>query len=244
LIVVAREPRELIQPVGTPFVQFFIPRHGEGAVNRLLAEAESVAEKYKAAFVCTAIEAKENRSAELLEAAGMELFDESFRMECSLESMSPPRTDLLLEKASPEQANLVIKYLVRIMGDTPDKLMLASVQNISRLQPPILPLLLNQMNVMLVRRDTDVVGAISFRGPTIMLVGVTPEERGKGYGRIITQMAMWQVAQAGNKEAKLRVSIENHPAIHIYETLGFHVTHRIKFYLKKRPPFWQESSSP
>jgi len=242
LIVAAREPHELIQPVGTPFVQFFIFRHGEEAINRLLAEAKEIAEGHKAAFICTAIESKEKQSAEILEAAGMELFDESFNMDCPLESPSPPKTDLIFERARPEQASLVLRYLVRIMEDSPDRLMQASVRNIRHLQPQFLAGLLDQMNVMLVRRGTDIVGALSFMGPTIMLVGVLPEERGKGYGRIITQMAMWQVVQTGSREAKLRVSVENHPAIHIYETLGFRITRRVKFYLEKRPPFWRESA--
>ena len=95
------------------------------------------------------------------------------------------------------------------------------------------------MEVIFVRREASIIGIISLTGPTISMVGISPSERGKGYGRTITQWAMWHLAQEGHIRAWLRVSVENKPAIHIYETLGFRTSDRMKFYLKKQPTLWK-----
>jgi ribosomal protein S18 acetylase RimI-like enzyme len=48
------------------------------------------------------------------------------------------------------------------------------------------------------------------------------------------------LAQEGHPRAWLRVSVENKPAIRIYEGLGFRIAERMKYYLKKQAPYWQD----
>jgi ribosomal protein S18 acetylase RimI-like enzyme len=54
-------------------------------------------------------------------------------------------------------------------------------------------------------------------------VGVAPEHRGKGYGRQITIQALTRLKELDVDKARLRVFAENHPAIGLYESLGFKV---------------------
>jgi ribosomal protein S18 acetylase RimI-like enzyme len=116
--------------------------------------------------------------------------------------------------------------------------MQASVRNISKLPPALLNSIVSQMEVMFVRRNSAIVGILSLTGPAISMVGVIPSERGKGYGRTIVQWAVWHLAQEGHPRAWLRVSVANKPAIRIYESLGFRIAERMKYYLKQLR-YWQ-----
>lgn len=243
LVVAAREPRELVQPAGSPFAQIHIFRHSSPAVQRLLDESKRLAGSHKAAFVCCVIDDKNPETAALLEKAGFALFDDSFKMGCPLEAVTQPTTDLTFTRTTPQDAPLILKHLVPVMEGSADHLMQASVKNIGKLPPALLNSIVGQMEVMFVRRKSAIVGILSLTGPAISMVGVVPSERGKGYGRTITQWAVWHLAQEGHPRAWLRVSVENKPAIRIYESLGFRIAERMKYYLKKQPPYWQEPKS-
>lgn len=58
----------------------------------------------------------------------------------------------------------------------------------------------------------------------IMNIGVVPEHRGKGLGRIITTRALWGFREAGCRKAHLEVSAENELAVNLYSRIGFHKT--------------------
>jgi ribosomal protein S18 acetylase RimI-like enzyme len=241
LVVAAREPRELVQPAGSPFVQIHIFRHSPTAVQRLLDESKRLATSHRAAFVCCVIDDRTPETAALLEKAGFTLFDESFKMGCPLEVVTQPATDLTFTRTTPEDAPLILKHLVPVMVGSPDHLMQASVKNISKLPSATLNSMLGQMEVMLVRHKSTIVGILSLTGPAISMLGLLPSERGKGYGRTIAQWAVWHLAQEGHPRAWLRVSVDNKPAVRIYERLGFRTTDRMKYYLRMQPPYWQNS---
>jgi hypothetical protein len=243
LVVAAREPRELVQPAGSQFAQIHIFRHSPTVVQRLLDESKRLANSHKAAFVCCVIDDKTPETALLLEKAGFILFDEFFKMGRPLEGVTQPATELSFTRTTPQDGSLILKHLVPMMEGSPDHLVQNSVKNISRLPPAILDSVLAQMEVVFVRRKDTIIGILSLTGPAISIVGVIPSERRKGYGRTITQWAVWHLAQEGHPRAWLRISVENTPAIRIYEGLGFRVAERIKYYLKKQPNYWHDSKS-
>jgi ribosomal protein S18 acetylase RimI-like enzyme len=53
-------------------------------------------------------------------------------------------------------------------------------------------------------------------------VGVLPEERGHGYGRLITAVATRAGLAAGARLVWLAVTPDNTPALRLYESLGYH----------------------
>lgn len=243
LIVVAQEPRELIQPAGKKFVQIHLFTQNPEAVTRLANEAQKISEKHGAAFLGCVIDAEHTSIRQPLEKAGMELFDESYKMVCPLESITFPESELEFYRTMPEDANLVLTNLVPIMQGSPDSLMQASIRNITRLPSELLNPMLSQMEVIFARKHHEIIGLLSFTGPTISMIGVLPNERGKGYGRNLTQWAKAHLAQNGHIRALLRVSVDNKPAIHIYETEGFRVTNQIQYFLKKYPPHWKNNTT-
>ena len=61
------------------------------------------------------------------------------------------------------------------------------------------------------------------RARAVSNIGVAPRHRGKGIGRQIMLFALWMLKEEGLEKVGLRVHVDNKPAIHLYETLGFGV---------------------
>ena len=65
----------------------------------------------------------------------------------------------------------------------------------------------------------------------LMWVGVRPEHRGEGWGRILTSAALDESRIRGTETMVLYVAEDNTPAIHLYKSLGFiNVDTHVGFY--------------
>jgi ribosomal protein S18 acetylase RimI-like enzyme len=74
------------------------------------------------------------------------------------------------------------------------------------------------------------IGILNFNPQAGMIsnIGVEVSKRGQGYGRQIMLFALKQLQTANCEQAKLRVHVENQPAIKLYKSLGFKVSERRK----------------
>ena len=238
LIVAAKEPRELIQPASTTFIQVYIFRHEPDAVARLLSEAEIIATNQQAAYLSCIISADKHDTIQSLENANFSVYDETLKMGIPLQDVTPPQTALTFTRTSPDETALVLDNLETMMSNTPDRLLHTVVYNIRQLPPDKLESTLSQMEVILVKDQANTVGVISLEGPTIGMLGVHPTLRGQGYGRMMTQWAKSHLAEQGHFRAWLCVSVANDPAKHIFETEGFKVSEQKKHYIKTNPNLW------
>ncbi|MFX1577523.1 MAG: GNAT family N-acetyltransferase [Promethearchaeota archaeon] len=238
LIVAAKEPRELLQPANTTFIQIYLFRHEPDAVLRLLSEAETIATSQQAAYLSCMIDADKQETIQALQDATFSVYDETVKMGVPLQDVTFPHTHLTFTRASPDETSLILNNLETMMHNTPDRLLHTVVYNIRQLPPDQLESTLSQMEVIIVKDQANTVGVISLEGPTIGMLGVHPSMRGKGYGRIMTQWAKGHLADQGHFRAWLRVSIANKPARHIFETEGFKVSEQKKLYIKTNPNLW------
>jgi ribosomal protein S18 acetylase RimI-like enzyme len=84
--------------------------------------------------------------------------------------------------------------------------------------------------------DTRRVGILNC-SPTagrISNVEIDPERRGQGYGRQTMLFGLRQLKDAGCKQAKLRVHVDNKPALGLYRSLGFEVAAQRRFLIWKK----------
>ena len=66
----------------------------------------------------------------------------------------------------------------------------------------------------------------------LMYMGLAPEARGHGYGRLITQHAAWLAEKAGVERIVLAVDATNGPARRMYESTGFEIWDRRTVYVR------------
>ncbi|MFX1510221.1 MAG: GNAT family N-acetyltransferase [Promethearchaeota archaeon] len=239
LIVAAKEPREMLQPASTTFIQIYLFRHEPAAVSRLLSEAEVIATNQQATYLSCIVGADKQETIQSLENANFSVYDETLKMGLPLQDITPLKTHLSFTRASPDETQLVMENLETMMSNTPDRLLHAHVYNISQLPQAQLQSTLSQMEVILVKDQANTVGVISLEGPSIGMLGVHPDLRNKGYGRMMTQWVKSYLAEQGHFRAWLCVSVANDPARHIFETEGFKVAEQKKHYVKMNPALWQ-----
>lgn len=238
LIVAAKEPRELLQPASTTFIQIYIFRHGAEIVTQLLNEAETIAADQQATYISCIVGADKEETIQSLELANYSVYDETVKMGVPLQDVTPPQTALTFTRTAPDETSLALTNIETMMSNTPDRLLHTVVYNIGQLPPDKQESTLSQMEVILVKDQTNTVGIISLEGPTIGMLGVHPTVRGKGYGRTMTQWAKSHLAEQGHFRAWLRVSVANEPARHIFETEGFKVSEQMKYYIKTNQSLW------
>ena len=240
LIVAAKEPREHLQPASTTFIQVYLFRHQEAAVTQLLTTATQLATDYNAAYLSCKVESDKQETIQQIEGAGFSLFDETVKMGVPLQETRVPQTHLTFTRASPDENYQILENLALSMTDTPGRLLHTVVNNLQKLPPDQLNHALSQMEIILVKDAANTVGILSLEGPTIGLFGVRPQDRGKGYGTTITQWAKNHLSEQEYFRAWLKVSIDNAPALHIFEKEGFKAAERTRLYVKTNPTLWQD----
>ena len=55
----------------------------------------------------------------------------------------------------------------------------------------------------------------------VMTVGTAPGHQGRGIGRLLLSTLLDRAREAGAESALLEVRVDNAPAVHLYESLGF-----------------------
>lgn len=73
---------------------------------------------------------------------------------------------------------------------------------------------------------TKLVGAVG----EVYVLGVAPRAQGRGYGRVLLQAGLAHLEAAGADHVVLYVDMAEAVAVRMYESAGFHVTHRDVLY--------------
>jgi mycothiol synthase len=93
-------------------------------------------------------------------------------------------------------------------------------------------------NWVIVRADSADVGVLLLadhpraRHWELMYMGLAPEARGRGWGRHITQHALWLARQADVERIVLAVDAVNEPALRMYSSTGFEMWDRRTVYVR------------
>jgi len=99
---------------------------------------------------------------------------------------------------------------------------------------------------LLLLRDGEPRGHLmaSIRSPREGFIGdlaVLPEDRG-GTGRALLLESLWRYRRAGFQWVTLAVTLENHRAVHLYESLGFKIRYKFPVMALHRPPHGRRSA--
>lgn len=77
----------------------------------------------------------------------------------------------------------------------------------------------------------------------ILYVGVAPELRGRGMGRMLMQRSLWRASERGAAQIKAFVDARNTPALVLYEKLGFSEKRAVQVFIAE-PKTFSKSSTP
>jgi len=151
-------------------------------------------------------------------------------MICQLDKPFKPSEEIQFSPVQKEEMRQFIKTAKEILQDSPDIMLTKALKHFLELPDAFLNFYYTLEKFYFAKKNQRTIGVLNFnvaRG-LISNIGVDPKERGKGYGRQIMLFGLEQLKNSGCKQAYLRVHVENKPAVHLYESLGFVKAERYK----------------
>ncbi len=92
----------------------------------------------------------------------------------------------------------------------------------------------NGMTIYFAEKDQQIIGKVNLQLISgiggIYGLGVLPEHRGKGFGRVILIMAIEKLKESNASEVMLQVAVKNSKALNLYKSCGFMETSTMDYY--------------
>ena len=242
VVSVGKEPVLLIAPIGTPLslVRVIDPQVSKETLRTVAIHVIRLSKENGAEYSYTRLSTRYKDAVFQFKEAGFKELADTYEMECPLNAVYEPSDILRFEKVQRSDLNRYLQYMKEFMSCSPDIVLNMILDNVRKMPDEFLDMWYRLEHFFLAYKGESAVGIldINVKECRISNVGVAPEERGKGYGRQIMLFGLRLLKDEGCSKANLRVHVGNEAAIHLYETLGFKVTDRIRHLI-----WWRQSSS-
>jgi GNAT superfamily N-acetyltransferase len=223
-VVVAEEPIRLIEPIGTP-MSFIVVIDYSTPIEVLQEFAEAalrIAQNKGVAYSFIDIPAENEKLIAHFLTIGYSEIAHSLRMSLDLASYEGEPSSLKIDKVKREEVGEFIEKIMLFMSGSHDNMVDIVFSNIKGLPEEFVDYWYNSTSLNYVYDDDELVAVLDLSpdGLNIANIGVSPDHRGKGYGRKIMHYAFATLKKRGDKHARLRVHAENQKAIGLYESVG------------------------
>ncbi len=121
-----------------------------------------------------------------------------------------------------------IELAVEFLRGSADVLLGMALQNFLKVPDDFLDFYYETEEFYFADANGDTVGIINLnpKEGLISNIGVDPRKRGRGYGTQIMLFGLTTLKDRGCEKARLRVHVDNTPAVRLHEKLGFEKTER------------------
>jgi len=232
VVILGEEPVRMIAPIGTPLslVKLIDPRASRGTLRAAASKAVELSEKGGAEYSYTGFSARHEEAVLQFREAGYQELADTHEMELPLDAPYESPNGLRFERVERGDLNRFLQLMKIYMSGSPDGALRLILKNIREMPDNFLDMWYSLEHLFLVYDGEMAVGMfdLNVNEATIGNIGVAPEHRNKGYGRRIMTYGLSYLRNSGCTSARLRVHVDNEPAIHLYETLGFRALDRLK----------------
>ncbi|MFX0107059.1 MAG: GNAT family N-acetyltransferase [Candidatus Hodarchaeota archaeon] len=244
LVVIGKEPIRLLSPIGTTVCSIQVTNYdlSISLATEFAEKALTLAEEESAAYVFVNIPASHDSFVKGFEQAGIKELANTYLMECELKEDYNLTGNLTFERVERENAVDFLQILRHFMSGSPDNVARMILENLKDVPEEFLNMWYEDELLYTVSLDDSQVGVLDLcptGAMSIANIGVSPESRGKGYGREIMQFALKTLKNNGAQKAGLRVHVDNKTAIHLYESLGFASAAQFKALIWWNPTYSQ-----
>lgn len=232
IVFIGKEPMRLLAPPGTPFsiISVVEPEQSSGILREFAAEVLTISMKNTVEYGLTSFPAKYEALASQFKELGFKELAVTYRMTCQLDRPFEPSNFLRFERVQRDEMSRFLEQATEFMSGSPDVVLTLMLRNLMDVPEDFLNLWYNLERLYFVYKDGQIVGILdlNLKEGTISNIGIAPQHRGKGYGRQAMLFGLKMLKEGGRERASLRVHVDNKPAIHLYETLGFSVSDEYK----------------
>jgi ribosomal protein S18 acetylase RimI-like enzyme len=224
IVVISEEPVRMIEPIGTPMSIVLVVDYSMPAeILQEFAEAAlRIAKQRNAVYSFIDIPAEHEDLVNHFMSIGYSEIAHSLRMLLDLNDYEGGSSNLRFVKVEREDVGYFIEIIMKFMSGSSDNMIDIVFGNIKGLPEEFIDQWYNSTSLNYVYDGNELVGILdlSSQGLNIANIGVSPEHRGKGYGRKIMHYAFSTLKERGDEQARLRVHAENKKAIGLYESAG------------------------
>ena len=225
IVAIGKEPINLLAPPGTPvaFVNLIDAKRPKEDIEAFACEALKLATEKNVGYVLATFPFNESAAISQFEKLDFKEFDDCYRMVCQLDKTFEPSSGLQFVQVKKEEMRKFITLAEKFLEGSPDVTLTEALKHFPELPDEFLTVYNSLEEFYFVTKDQQIVGILNIKTSEgrISNIGVDPQQRGKGYGRQIMLFGLEQLKKNGCRQAFLRVHVENKPAIHLYESLGF-----------------------
>ena len=241
LVAIGKEPLQLLAAPGTPLALIhLLDLESRDNAERFASEARKLAAEKDVEYALITLPSKEDEALSHFKSLRFRDLDDSYRMVCQLDNHFKTSGELEFVRVERVEMRHFVKVAKEFLKDSPDIILAKALEHFLDLPEDFLNFYYNMEKFYFAKKNKQPVGILNLNltKGLISNVGVSSEERGKGYGRQIMLFGLEQLRSNGCKQAYLRVHVDNKAAIHLYEALGFTKADRY------RTLIWRKDTKP
>lgn len=233
VVTVGREPLQLLAPTGTPVALVDLIRKDQprSVLREFASRALKLALEKKAEHVTVELASEERDAVDSFLEADFKVLADTFMMVLPLDGGFGSSASLRFAMAQKEELSDWIELARKFLSGSADVVMERMLTQLGNIPGNLLEMYYLAEKFYFVYKNERGIGILNFSlgAGRISNIGVDPANRGQGYGRQMMLFALTQLKDAGCKQAKLRVHVDNKPALGLYRSLGFEMAERRSF---------------
>lgn len=241
IVTIGKEPLQLLAPIGTlvAVIDLIQKNLRSSVLKGFASESLKLALEKGAEHATIELASEEKDAVDSFLEVSFEVLTDTFIMTLQLDQEFDSPEGLQFTMAQKEEMPKWIELAKKFLSGSADIVMERMLKQLSNLPENLLEMYYPLEKFYFANRNRHEIGILNFspKAGRISNVGVDPSMRGQGYGRRIMLFGLRQLNSAGCKQAKLRVHVDNKPALNLYKSLGFEVAERRKFLI------WEEKEA-
>ena len=230
VVSVGKEPIQLIEPPGTPVAILSVvnPDKPRRAIREFAEGALAKSRERSVEYALAIVNHRHSGPISQFKELGFRELDDAYRMTCSLEGVFEPSDVLQYIRLERGEMRRFIELAVEFLRGSADVMLGMALQNFLKVPDEFLDFYYETEEFYFADANGDTVGIINLnpKEGLISNIGVDPRKRGRGYGTQIMLFGLRTLKDRGCEKARLRVHVDNTPAVRLYEKLGFEKTDR------------------
>lgn len=225
VVSVGKEPIQLIAPSGTPvaIIGLIDPDQPKEVIREFATEALVLSREKVVEYALAIFPRIYEEPIKQFKELNFQELDDAYMMTCPLDRSFEPSNVLRFKRAQRSDMRRFLELAIGFLSGSPDVMLGMALKNLFDVPEEFLDLLYTREEFYFAERDGQIIGVINLNPNEELIsnIGVDPRQRGKSFGRQIMLFGLKALKDRGCKLARLRVHVENKPAIHLYKKLGF-----------------------
>ena len=233
IVTTGKEPMQMLAPIGTPVatVNLIQKNLNPKILDEFASQSLKLALEKEAQHATIEFASDEKDAINSFLKADFRVLAETFTMTLPLDRDFDPSEDLQFTQAEKKEMLRWVTAARKFLAGSADVVIERILEQLTDFPKNLLEMYYSLEKFYFVDKDERGVGILNFspKAGRISNIGVDPSKRGQGIGRQIIMFGLKQLKAADCSQAKLRVHVDNKPALNLYNSLGFKVAERRKF---------------